>query len=77
LSIEQVKQEQSFWQLDNNLSYDNRRRESEDGEIIDKDIIKDGKIIKGIDKIKMASLAKVAITEIITTKIMEINKEGI
>jgi hypothetical protein len=29
-----------------------------DGKIIDKEIIKDGKIIEGIDKIKMANLAK-------------------
>jgi hypothetical protein len=44
--------------------------------------MKDGKIIEVIDKIKMASLVKMAITKmaiigIITTKIMEIIKEVI
>jgi hypothetical protein len=44
--------------------------------------VKDGKIIKGINKIEMASLAKMGIIEttiieIIITKIMEIDKEGI
>jgi hypothetical protein len=43
---------------------------------------KDGKIIEVIDKIKMATLAKMgiietSITRIITTEIMEIGKEGI
>jgi hypothetical protein len=38
-------------------------------------IAKDGKIIEGIDK--MASLAKMGITEMVITKIMEIDKEGI
>ncbi len=55
---------------------------AKDGETINKDGIKDGKIIKVIDKIKMANLAKMgiirmAITRIITIKIMEIDKEGI
>jgi hypothetical protein len=44
--------------------------------------IKDGKIIEGIDNIKMASLVKMAIikmaiAKIIITEIMEIGKEGI
>jgi hypothetical protein len=55
---------------------------TKDGEIIDKEGIKDGKIIEGINKIKLANLAKMGITkmiiaEIITTKIKEISKEGI
>jgi hypothetical protein len=55
---------------------------AKDGETIDRDEIKDGKIIEVIDKIKMASLAKMGITRtivirIIITKIMEIGKEGI
>jgi pimeloyl-CoA synthetase len=55
---------------------------TKDGKIIDKEGIKDEKIIKGIEKIEMASLAEMGITkmvivEIITTKIMEIGKEGI
>jgi hypothetical protein len=55
---------------------------AKDGKTIDKDEIKDGKIIKVTDKIEMVSLAKMGITEmaitkIITIKIMEIGKEGI
>ncbi len=55
---------------------------AKDGETINRDEIKDGNIIKVIDKIEMASLAKMgitrmAITRIITIKIMEIDKEGI
>jgi hypothetical protein len=55
---------------------------AKDGEIIDKEEIKDGRIIEGIDKIKMVSLTKISITEmliieIIITEIMEIGKEGI
>jgi hypothetical protein len=54
---------------------------TKDGKIINKEEIKDGKIIKGIDKIEMASLAKNSITkmviiEIIITEIIEIGKEG-
>lgn len=45
---------------------------AKDGKIIDKEEIKDGKIIKGVDKIEMASLAEMGIIEI-----MEIGKEGI
>ncbi len=45
---------------------------AKDGEIINKEGIKDAQIIEGIDKIEMASLAKMCIT-----KIMEIGKEGI
>ncbi len=57
-------------------------KRTKDGETIDRDGIKDGKIIKVIDKIKMASLVEMGITKtaiigIITTKIMEIGKEGI
>jgi hypothetical protein len=52
------------------------------GEIIDMDKIKDNKIFQNIDKIEMASLAKMgiiktAIIGISITKIMEIDKEGI
>jgi hypothetical protein len=49
---------------------------AKDGKIIDKEGIKDGKIIKGIDKIEMASLAEMGITKIITIEIMEIGKKG-
>ncbi len=50
--------------------------------IIGKEGIKDNKIIECIKKIEMANLAEMGIlettiAEIITTKIMEINKEGI
>ncbi len=55
---------------------------AKDGKIIDKEEIKDGKIIKGINKIEMVSLAKMGIIEMILieitiTKIMKIDKEGI
>jgi hypothetical protein len=50
---------------------------TKDDEIIDKEGIKDGKIIKGINKIEMVNLAKLGIIEIITIEIMEIDKEGI
>jgi hypothetical protein len=57
-------------------------RRTKDGETIDRDGIKDGKIIKVINKIKMVNLVKMGITGtiikgIIITKIMEIGKEGI
>jgi hypothetical protein len=57
-------------------------RKAKYGKTIDMDKIKDGKIIQDIDKIKMASLAKMAIIEmaitiISITEIMEIDKEGI
>jgi hypothetical protein len=45
---------------------------AKDGEITDKERIKDGKIIKGINKIEMTNLTKILIT-----KIMEIHKEEI
>ncbi len=56
-------------------------KKAKDGEIINKDGIKDGKIIKVIDKIKMTKLVEMhitgtTITWIITIKIMEIDKEG-
>ncbi len=54
-----------------------KERRMKDGKIIDKEKIKDGKIIEGINKIEMASLTKMGIIEIIITKIMEIDKEGI
>jgi len=59
-----------------------KEQKTKDGEIIDKEGIKDGKIIKDINKIKMANLVemgiiKMTITGIITTEIMEIGKEGI
>jgi len=59
-----------------------KEQKTKDGEIIDKEGIKDGKIIKDINKIKMANLVemgiiKMTINGIITTKIMEIGKEGI
>jgi hypothetical protein len=52
------------------------------GETITKDGMKDGKIIKVINKIKMANLVEIGITKtiitgIITTEIMEISKEVI
>jgi len=55
---------------------------AKDGNTIDRDEIKDGKIIEVIDKIKMASLAEMGITgtiiiRIITIEIMEISNEGI
>jgi hypothetical protein len=55
---------------------------AKDGETITNDGMKDGKIIKVINKIKMVSLIEMAITKmaisgIITTKIMEISKEVI
>jgi hypothetical protein len=55
---------------------------AKDGEIIGKEGIKDGKIIKHIDKIKMPTLVEMGITKmviakIITIEIMEIGKEGI
>jgi hypothetical protein len=49
---------------------------AKDGEIIDKEEIKDGKIIEGIDKIKMANLVKMGITKIIIIEIMETTKRG-
>jgi hypothetical protein len=59
-----------------------KEQKTKDGEIIDKEGIKDGKIIKDINKIKMANLVemgiiKMTITGIITTEMMEIGKEGI
>jgi hypothetical protein len=54
-----------------------KERRMKDGKIIDKEKIKDGKIIEGINKIEMASLTKMGIIEITITKIMEIDKEGI
>jgi hypothetical protein len=36
---------------------------AKDGEIIDKEGIKDGKIIKGIEKIEMANLTKMGLIE--------------
>ncbi len=45
---------------------------AKDGKTINKDGMKDGKILEVIDKIKMASLVEMGIT-----KIMEINKEVI
>ncbi len=55
---------------------------AKDGNTIDREEIKDGKIIEVIDKIKMASLAEMGITgmiiiRIITIEIMEISNEGI
>jgi hypothetical protein len=52
---------------------------AKDGKIIDNNRMKDGKIIKVIDKNKMASLVEMAITEmditkIITTKRMEFTR---
>jgi hypothetical protein len=55
---------------------------AKDGETIDRDKIKDGKIIDVINKLEMGNLAKMGITRmtiigIITTKIMKIGHEGI
>jgi len=41
-----------------------------DGEIIDKKKIKDGKTIKGINKIEMYNLANLVITKMAITKIV-------
>jgi hypothetical protein len=41
-----------------------KERKAKDGEIIDKEGIKDGKIIKGINKIKMANLVEMGIIKI-------------
>jgi hypothetical protein len=38
-------------------------KKAKDGETVDRDKIKDGKIIKVIDKIEMASLTKMGIPE--------------
>ncbi len=54
-----------------------KKGKAKDGETINKDRMKDGKIIKVIDKIKMASLVEMGITKIIITEIMEISKEVI
>ncbi len=55
--VEQVKQNQSFRQSNNNNpSYDNQRRESQGWWDNWQGQIKDGKIIKVIDKIEMASV---------------------
>jgi hypothetical protein len=64
------------------LTTTTKERRAKDGEIIDKEGIKDGKIIEGINKIELANLAKMGIietiiAEIITTKIKEIGTEGI
>ncbi len=48
-----------------------------DGEIIDKKEIKDGKTIKGIDKIVMDNLIDLGVTKMVTIEIMEVDKEGI
>lgn len=58
------------------LATTTKERRAKDGEIIDKEEIKDGKLIKGIDKIKMASLVKMGITKIIIIEIMEMAKRG-
>jgi hypothetical protein len=50
---------------------------AKDCKITDKEGIKDGKIIKGVDKIEMVSLVEMGIIKIITIEIMEISKEGI
>jgi hypothetical protein len=57
-------------------------RKAKDGETINRDEIKDGKIIEVINKIKMVNLVEMGIsimiiTQIIITEIMEIDKEGI
>jgi hypothetical protein len=54
-----------------------KNEKAKDGEIIDKDGMKDGKIIEVIDKINMANLVEMGVTGIITTEIMEIGKEVI
>jgi len=48
-----------------------------DGKIIDKKEIKDGKTIKGIDKIVMDNVVDLGITKMVIVKIMEVGKEGI
>ncbi len=50
---------------------------AKDGKIIDKEGIKDGKIIEGINKIKMVNPIKMGIIEMVIIKIMDIGKEEI
>jgi hypothetical protein len=49
-----------------------KKRKAKDCEITDKEGIKDGKIVEGIDKIVMANL-----TEILIIEIVEIGNEAI
>jgi len=50
---------------------------AKDGKIINKEGIKDGKIIEGINKIKMVNPIKMGIIEMVIIKIMDIGKEEI
>ncbi len=50
---------------------------AKDGEVTDKEAIKDDKIIEGIDKITMANLTEMGITKILIIKIVEVGKEEI
>jgi hypothetical protein len=52
-------------------------RRAKDGKITDKEGIKDGKFIEGINKIMMANLTEMGITEILIIEIVEISKEAI
>ncbi len=54
-----------------------KERKAKDYEIIDKEGIKDGKIVEGIDKIAMANLTEMGITEILIIEIVEIGNEAI
>jgi hypothetical protein len=50
---------------------------AKDGKITNKEGIKDGNIIESIDKITMANLIEIGITEILIIEIVEIDKEEI
>ncbi len=75
--IEQIKQEQNYRQSYYNPNYDNQRKESQGWGDIDKKEIKDGKTIKGINKIVMDNLVDLGVTKMVTIEIMELEKEGI
>jgi hypothetical protein len=50
---------------------------AKDGKITNKEGIKDGKIIEGINKIKIANPIKMGLTKMVIIRIMEINNEEV
>ncbi len=75
--VKQSKHEQNYQQLDNNPSYDNRRRKVKDGETIKKEETKVGETIKGFDIIKMDNPTKMGITKMVIIEMNGIGKVGI